>query len=223
MNDAWNSEALQRSDQPTPQFGLIDVVEAFTAFRHEYRTQVSETRDLAKRFDDLLNEWESRVATSRAVDSSQPEDKIVDALIEVDTQLSRVIEAVDSEMDLTHRLHQERYEHLQTAAAAMPRWRRRFAAPLLDALKQLGSEPTPKPSAGLDGLRIVATKVRAAMEQVGIGRIDTVGLPFDATRMRCVTAVDDPKHASEHVIEQILPGYVRGESVLRFAHVKIAR
>ena len=31
-----------------PQFGLLDVVEAFTAMRHEWRTQSKQNRDLAQ-------------------------------------------------------------------------------------------------------------------------------------------------------------------------------
>ena len=36
------------SDEDVPAFGLVDVIEAFTAMRHEYRGQTREGRELAE-------------------------------------------------------------------------------------------------------------------------------------------------------------------------------
>ena len=62
MNDSTSSELNPNSSSPdaadsrvdavatepeAPQFGLLEVIEAFTAMRHEFRTQSREQRPLA--------------------------------------------------------------------------------------------------------------------------------------------------------------------------------
>ncbi len=44
-------------DSAPPQFGMIDLVDAFTAFRHEFRSQVKESRTT----NDALQEFSRQI------------------------------------------------------------------------------------------------------------------------------------------------------------------
>ncbi len=89
-----------------PQFGFVDLVEAFTALRHEYRGQTRESRELAKSIQqvaDQLTQFEhqqlERVPTAFAPythsDSPDTLRRFVHTLIEIDLILTRAVDAIE--------------------------------------------------------------------------------------------------------------------------------
>lgn len=73
------------------------------------------------------------------------------------------------------------------------------------------------------GLELLLVRTRRLMAQAGVRRIDVLGEPFDAERMRAVDVVEDAEVPEGHVAEQYRPGYLLHGTVLRPAEVRVAR
>lgn len=88
----------ESTEPAPPQFGLLDVIEAFTAMRHDWRMQTKENRQLAETIQSATTsicQLESKIVP----EPSHPEQEttieaLVDALVDVDFQLTRAIEAI---------------------------------------------------------------------------------------------------------------------------------
>lgn len=96
---------------------------------------------------------------------------------------------------------------------------RRRAAAAGDSLAGAG---TALADAG-QGLELLLVRTRRLMAQAGVRRIDVLGEPFDAERMRAVDVVEDAEVPEGHVAEQYRPGYLLHGTVLRPAEVRVAR
>jgi molecular chaperone GrpE len=70
---------------------------------------------------------------------------------------------------------------------------------------------------------IVVGHLAALLKQEGVTPFDTVGRPFDPSRMTAVAAEPDASRPPQTVSEEIAPGYLRGSDLLRPAQVKVTR
>lgn len=61
------------------------------------------------------------------------------------------------------------------------------------------------------------------MERTGLSRMDVLGQPFDPEWMRAVESVEADGVPPGAVAEEVRPGYVLGDTVLRPADVRVAR
>lgn len=73
-----------------------------------------------------------------------------------------------------------------------------------------------------EGYRIALTRFDRAMAHLGIRKVPTSGNPFDPKCMVAIAARGKPGADAGTVLEESLSGYVRGEEVLRAAHVVVA-
>ncbi len=71
-----------------------------------------------------------------------------------------------------------------------------------------------------DGLKLTVKSLYDALEQIGVKRVQTVGMAFEAATMDCVETVDGDENK---VIEEIRPGFVYYEKTLRPAMVKVGK
>jgi len=103
------------SGEEIPQFEAVDIVEAFTAMRHEWRGQTKESRALAEQIQQAVASLQAleakRLATaadtrSQATPEARP---LVLLIVETDHQLSRAVAAI---------AQWEASRHLRDAAAA---------------------------------------------------------------------------------------------------------
>jgi molecular chaperone GrpE (heat shock protein) len=76
----------------------------------------------------------------------------------------------------------------------------------------------------VEGVRLVRRQIAGVLEGYGMQRIEARGTRFDPAMHEAVSmvAVDDPRH-DRMVIDQLEPGYVMGERLLRPAKVIVGR
>jgi molecular chaperone GrpE len=223
----WNDAA---PPDEIPQFGAVDVVEAFTAMRHEWRGQTKESRALAEQLQAAVSSIESleskllaAVAENRPDDSGEVR-RLVLRLVETDHQFSRAIEAI-AQWETNRKLRQEAEAQTIERYFAQMSWLSRwFARPLLDfigELRPIHEAATENPAT--DGLNLVVARLRRALEEHGIERLDVAGQPFDANTMHAIGSVESKDCPAGHIVEQLSPAYRWQGRPLRFADVRVAK
>jgi molecular chaperone GrpE len=240
MNDALYSqepsgEPLPDGDhvsaEEIPQFGAVDIVEAFTAMRHEWRGQTKETRVLAEQIQEAVASLQSleakRAAATAAADKrTQPPPEarqLALLIVETDHQLSRAVAAIaqwEENWRLCDESAQQALERQIAAMNGMARW---FSRPLLALLAGQHSArgPAEEPPA-VAGLNMVLARMRRMMHEQGIERLDVQGQPFDAETMHAIGTVASTACLPGYVAEQLSPAYRWQGQLLRFADVRIA-
>lgn len=238
MNDVMYSQ--ESSDEPLPgdehtsaeeipQFGAVDIVEAFTAMRHEWRGQTKETRALAEQLQEAVANIQSLEAERAAAladqrSQSPPEAKqLVSLIVETDHQLTRAVAAIaqwETNRALRDEAAQQAVEQQIAAMNGMARW---FSRPLLALLAGQRSARGPAEDApAVAGLNMVLARLRRLMREQDIERLDVQGLPFDAETMHAIGTVASTACPPGYVAEQLSPAYRWQGQLLRFADVRIA-
>ena len=218
------------SSDEVPRFGAVDIVEAFTAMRHEWRGQTKECRVLAERLQEAVTNIQSLeerlltyVAGNRPDDSTQAK-RLALLVVETDHQLSRATAAI-TQWEINRRQREETdAKAVELYFAGMNWLARRFARPLLDVITQQ------RPNHGLiaedpaiAGLNLVLARLRGVMREQAIERLDVEGEAFDADTMHAIGTVASADCPSGHVAEQLSPGYRWQGRLLRFADVRLAK
>jgi molecular chaperone GrpE len=218
-----------RSREEVPQFGAVDIVEAFTAMRHEWRGQTKESRTLAEQIQAAVTSIQSleskllaSVADRRSDDASEARPLAL-LIVETDHQLSRAVTAI-AQWETNRRLREAAdAKVVEQCAAAMNRVARWFARPLLASLAAQRSAQGPiDQHPALEGLNMVLARLRRMMREHGIERLDVQGQPFDANTMCAIGAIASTDCPSGHVAGQLSPAYHWQGKLLRFADVRVA-
>jgi molecular chaperone GrpE len=217
------------AEHANPQFGLIDVIEAFTAMRHEWRGQTQETRQLAESVQSTaanLEILQTRLASLSDEQANDESRKLAESLVELDHQLTRAVEVfrnVEARRAVDQARRIERLQAEFQRHSLITRW---FARPVLNsALQELdvsGNEQSADNTAN-EGLTLLLGKLRTLLKQHHIERIETTGRPFDAATMHAIGAVADSSQPSGNVAEQLAPCYFWQGRLLRCAQVQVAR
>lgn len=239
------------SENDEPAFSILDVVEAFTAMRHEYRNQTKESRvvadglgstaekldEFARRIENSIAAMQDSVAQERSQfsQSASIESRntaFAVCLAEIDNAVSRSIEAASrslskSEVSESGREIVSATEQLQSLGPIRRFFCRPFAAQLdmqyQQAAGAVATEQQSKLSTIVAGLSMTADHVRRQLEKQGVQRIDVQGKPFDGELMRAVEVVESDTVPPGHVAEQLSPAYQFENRVIRFADVRIAQ
>jgi molecular chaperone GrpE len=144
--------------------------------------------------------------------------------VDTDHQLSRAASALE-QWEASRRLREaadvKSVQQYFAGMSAVARW---FARPLLTFIAEL--RPLPAQAAqdpAIEGLNLVLARLRRAMYENQIERLDTLGQPFDGHTMHAIGTVAAPDCPSGHVAEQLSPAYRWQGQVLRFADVRVAK
>ena len=228
MNDVVSSQesADHAADDGPPEFGLIDMIEAFTAMRHEWRGQAKASHAVAEAVQaaaSSLQQLEAKLLAQVANRSADESRELAGVIAETDHLLTQAV-AVTSRCE-THRRQQEEAEakaiqdHFN-GMNAMARW---FARPLLTFVtaQRKAREPMSE-DAAVEGLNLVLVQLRHLMKERQIERVDALGQPFDGETMNAIGTVAGEPCPSGHVAEQLSPSYQWRGSILRFADVRVA-
>jgi molecular chaperone GrpE len=223
------------SGDDTPQFGALDIVEAFTAMRHELRGQTKESRALAELIQGAaanIQSLESKLrglVTDTPVDDDRSADTtaakpLVQGLIETDHQLSRAVSAIAQwEANRTLRAEADT-KAVERYFAGMNRLARWWARPLFTFITEQRCVPdSSAQNPAITGLDLVLARLRRMMNEHDIERLDVVGQPFDASIMYAIGTIETADCPSGHVAEQLAPAYRWRGGLLRFADVRVAK
>ena len=233
------------SAEHQPRFGAIDIVNAFVALRHELKLQVRNGREirdatterlgrLEHSFQGLIREVERLAgATAQASAGDDSARSIAEALAETEESLDRAVTALERTPTAEASLPGIDLESvLETRRRALPRLLRRFAkswchetlAAVRSAVQeqqQVQAAEQARRQAVLEGFSLLRDRVRRLLVSSGIRRIDVEGTPFDPERMKALESVRTGDCPPGHVAEQLRPGYLWNDTILRWAEVRI--
>jgi hypothetical protein len=232
--------AADRADPPeADEFGLLDVIEAFTAMRHEWKTQTRESRQLAETIAQAVErvDMASRAnppavvnapAVVNSVDGDSESRRLAETIAEIEFTVTRALEVAsrysaetadrDDPSKSPVALLDDRFRQLSP-------WQRWLAGPWHRQVLQWLESRTRKPEradALQEGLALMHRRVAKLMQDCDIRREDVVGESFDAERMNAVDAVEATGLPRGQVVEQLRPAYTWKGQRLKFADVRVA-
>lgn len=244
------------SDQPIheppdePTFGLVDVIEAFTAMRHEFRTQSTEDRKLADQFagaTERIEQLEKKIqrsvdkmpqslaATSRADDELASGDfrRLCETLAEIDHHLARTVESAiqaleqgcqaDAQQTRAAEHFKQQIDLQLNCTSPLRRWFvRSWARQLQQSFVPPPESTSVTTSATVSAMRMLCERVARLIRDAGVERIDVTGEPFDGSLMNAVESVASDDYPSGHVALQLSPAYRWRETIVRYAEVNVS-
>lgn len=73
------------------------------------------------------------------------------------------------------------------------------------------------------GIRLIHNNLLAALQKMGVGEVDALHQPFDPARHMAVGQIETTEVPSGHVAQVVTKGYMLNGSVIRPAHVIVAK
>jgi len=230
----WSPDDAERNQ---PAVGLYELVQQFTALRHEVKLQTKAARKLQEQTDAATTELRETARQWGEREADRGQDRAIarplaESLIEVDEALKRGRDALESArrriIDTSAGELAELRQRLDTLFAAQPWWRRRLCRRWHEAVADLyfprAIESQQEALASLaQGYELIQKRVARAFVEHQIERMQCVGAPADPNRMSIVDVIDDPYRPPGQVVEELRPGYLWSGKVLRFAEVRAVR
>jgi len=223
------------SSQSVELLGAVDIVEAFTALRHELKLQVRSGRETQQALSDGLQKIEQkieqRMAAAQTATSAGSADgrKFAEAIADIDESLQRAVESLISSFS-SAKGESTRLTGFDAAVKQAPWLARKFASSIFSDLRKILEQVEQESRAAensrrtmLQGFELLVARMRRQMQQCEIERIDVVGKAFDAEYMNAIDMIDAPKVAKSHVAEQLRPAYLWRGNLLRCADVRLAK
>jgi molecular chaperone GrpE len=219
---------------PHREFGIIDLVEEFTALRHELKLQTKSGRG-------LIEQTESTVAALRqAIDQFQSveprEEQAVwsaaKALAEALADLDEAIVRGEREIERARRqIADESVRGLETSVINLFRgrsWvRRRFLRSyhqeVVETIRRDGQTRHELFVSFLEGYRLIHKRLRRALLSEQVVHIPCEGKPVDPELMTVIEVVDEPRDRPGTVARELRRGYTWRGRVIRFAEVQAVR
>lgn len=219
---------------PSP-VGLVQLIEQFTALRHELKLSTKSVRALEERNAAALGGLEQAIAAMRSVEPKESEaarraaQPLVHSLAELDEALRRCRAVVENaRRRIVEESAAELLGQIDQHFRRQPWGFRWLAAAWYRGLRRLVERQSGEIHGAifdslLAGYELVQNRLRRAMAREELVRIDCVGRPVDPHTMTVIEAVDDPTQAPGTVIEEVRPGYLWKGKVLQYAEVRAVR
>ncbi|MCA9153383.1 MAG: nucleotide exchange factor GrpE [Planctomycetales bacterium] len=232
-------EAADVGDEPLdplPTVGLLSLVEAFTALRHELKLQTKGARGLESQVEAALGGLDSARRQLESVRSREDEvirratRSFAESLAEIDEAVLRGFQAIEAwrRQARTPRSEDWIVELRQQfqSQSAWQRWRSgRWQKQVERHYASLRTE-TDDESRGLqtiaEGYQLLIQRLQRVLGQHGVTRIECLGKKVDPTRMTVVETSHGGGQPAETVIAEVRPGYEWRGEVIRFAEVRAA-
>jgi molecular chaperone GrpE len=214
---------------------LLQLVEAFTALRHELKLQTKSTRGLEETVQTTLAGLERAAAQFQSVTAredqaaAQAAKPLVEALIDLDEALRRGATAIEL---IDRRIAEQAPQQMQAALderfAQLSTWRRwlsrRWQAEVRDVCQQQAAELHGRMFAALmDGYQLICARLQRTLAEREIRRMECLGRHVDPGQMTVVELIDDAAAEPETVVAELRPGYTWRNKVIRFAEVRAVR
>jgi molecular chaperone GrpE len=212
--------------------GLLQLVEEFTALRHEVKLQTKSSRGVAERTEQALAVMQQAMELFRSVEAKEKEagqqaaKPLVESLIELDEALGRGRTVIDTARrrlleDLTGQVQ----EQLDGLLLRLPAWRRWLCRSWCRRTKEILVQRVALTyrdifDSLIEGYDLILGRLQRAMKKAELYRIECVGRQADPNLMTVVEVVDDPLRPPGLVVDQIRPGYYWKDKVIRFAEVR---
>lgn len=218
-----------------PAAGLLQVVEALTAMRHELKLQTRNGRSLEEAVQGARQSLDAAMRQFQSVQAREEESArraaqpLVEALVGLDESLARGMKALEiTHRQLTEAAPQELWQSLEDQFRRLRWWRRwRFRAWHARTQEHVAAAMTHVTRAELarliEGYELIQSRIEQELQKQGVRRVITVDQRVDPTCMTVVEIADDEQALPETVIAELRPGYLWHQTVIRFAEVRAVK
>ncbi len=232
---------------PQREFGLIDVIESFTAMRQEFRNQATEGRQLADqlnlttdRIDQLEKRMLSAVETLPANNVASPSEseaekrQLWQTIADLDRHVSRTVEAAVQTLQKASEVPEpveldRMVNHIDQQLASTSWLRRLFVSGWAKQMQQtIPSPPAPDPFRTeclrtiQDALGMLSQRASRMARDAGIQRIDVLGDCFDGELMNAIESESSSEYEHGRVCRQLTPAYRHESQIIRYADVHVS-
>ncbi len=228
-------EEAQAETPQSASVGLFQLVEQFTALRHELKLSTKSARALEEESQKALGGLEQATVAFRAVGPKEAEAAqraawpLLQTLAELDEALRRgraVVETARRRIveesaealvrDLDERFRRQPWGFRWLAAG----WHRAVCGLVRRQAAEVHGRIFDSLAAGYE---LIQNRLQRAMAREGITRLACLGAPADPHTMTVIEAVDDSDRAPGTVVEEVRPGYLWNGKVLQYAEVRAVR
>jgi molecular chaperone GrpE len=218
-------------DEPQAEVGIIDLVEEFTALRHELKLQTKSGRGLLEQTETLLAALRQAIEQFRSVESREGQ-----AAWAAGKPLAEALADLDEALDRGRReIEKARYRIAEESIAALvanlddrfrrQSWIRRlqvwgYHQQILEVVRDAGQTRRELFDSLLEGYGLIQNRLHRVMKAERVDRIPCEGHPVDPERMTVIEVVEDPSLAPGTVVKELRSGYTWKGRVLRYAEVQ---
>jgi molecular chaperone GrpE len=226
---------LNSASQPGErEFGIIDLIEEFTALRHELKLQTKSGRSLIDQSDATVGALRQAVDQIRAVDVKEAKSvwamgkTLAEALADLDEALLRG----EREIERARRLIAvESLRQLESQLETVYRRRswlsrrilRSYHHEIIDAVRSDGPARVQLLDSFLEGYGLISKRLRRVLASEQIAHIPCEGKPVDPERMTVIEVVDEPRDRPGTVVKELRRGYTWKGRLIRYAEVQAVR
>ena len=230
-----SASRLGLADDSERPFGLVDMVEEFTALRQELKLQTKSARALQEQSESLLPTLRQAIEHFRSVAPREEQaawtagKPMAEGLATLDEALDRCRGEIERALlTATEQVPRKLVAALDRSQAGLP-WLRRV---LLRKYHRRMREVVEREAQGinrewleslLEGFDVIQNRVRRVLKSEAIEPIVCVGRPVDPERMIVIEITEAPDWPPQTVIEELRRGYTWRGRVLRLAEVKAVR
>ncbi len=213
-------------------FGIVDLVEEFTALKHEVKLQTKSGRGLVEQFEGALAALREAVDQVRQAggqgDHPRSGRAMALALADLDEALERGGREIErASRRLAHDLARDLEAALESIHARRS-WPRRLLLAgdhraALAAAREAGLKQAGLFDSLIEGYGVIHKRLARVMAAERIVPIECEGRPVDPEQMTVVEVVDDPSRPPGFVVSVSRQGYMWNGRVLRCSEVRATR
>jgi len=215
-------------------FGVIDLVEEFTALRHEVKLQTKSGRALIEQTESTVSALRLAIEQFRSLGPKEAKavwaagKALAEALADLDEALDRGCREIDRARD---RIAGQSIRDLEATLNDLHRrrsWiRRRLLGAdhnqVLDIVRRDGRSRHELFDSLIEGFGLIQKRLRRVMAAEEVERIRCEGNAVDLERMNVVEVVDRRDQPPGTVVKELRRGYTWRGRVIRYAEVQAVR
>jgi molecular chaperone GrpE len=221
-------------EEPFREFGIIDIVEEFTALRQEVKLQTKSGRGLFEQTEATLAALRGAIEQFRSIEPKEDQavwmagKALVEALGDLDEALERGFREIER---ARHQIADESVRALEKALNELHaerswihrRFLRAYHTQVLEVVNLDGQSRHEFFASFLEGFGLIQKRLRRVMAAERVERIvceNTLVDPALMTVLEVVERVDQPPGT---VVKELRPGYTWRGRVVRYAEVQAVR
>jgi len=229
--------ALGFDSEPEPpprEFGIIDLVEEFTALRHELKLQTKSGRGLIDQTETTVSALRQAIEQFRSVEAKEAQaawtagKALAEALADLDEALARGQREIERARRL---IADEAVRGLEAALNDLHRRRSWIGRRFLRSYHQEVIETVQRESltrrelfeSFLEGYGVIQNRLRRVLAAEQVKHIPCEGNPVDPELMTVIEVVDEPRDRPGTVVKELRRGYTWRGRVIRYAEVQAVR
>jgi molecular chaperone GrpE len=216
------------------EFGIIDLIEEFTALRHELKLQTKSSRGLSEQTDTTLGALKQAIEQFRSVEPKEAQaawaagKALAEGLADLDEALARGELEIERARQQIAELSPAALEVALNQLHRSRSWIRRrllrkYHNQIIEIVQRDSVNRHELFESFLEGYGLIHKRLRRVMASEGVQRIPCEGLPVDPERMTVLEVIDVPEEPAGTVIKELRRGYTWRGRVIRYAEVQAVR